>query len=77
MNRLLSFLCSIFIFIAMIFQGGNVYAKNATLNSITISDNQNFGYNIVLNIDKAAQYKSQKISNNKGNKIRKYIKIIN
>lgn len=65
MNKLLRIICSVFIFIAMVFQGAGVYAKNAALSSITISDNANTGYNVVLNIDKPIRYETGKLSNDK------------
>ena len=64
MNKLLSFLCSVFIFIAMILQASGVYA-NEILESVTVSDAHNGGYNIILGNKKPAQYNIKQISENR------------
>ncbi len=64
MNKLLSFLCFVFIFIAMIFQASGVYA-NEILESVTVSDAENGGYNITLGNQKPAQYDIRQISEDK------------
>ena len=65
MNKLLRILCSAFIFIAMILQGTNVYAKDGILNGIKIYDRANSGYEVTLDVNKPSTYIQKTISKDK------------
>lgn len=65
MNKLLRILCSVFIFIAFVFNASHAYAKADMLNSVVVSDSPNGGYNIVLGTSTPAKYSIQKMSANK------------
>ena len=65
MNKLLRILCSIFIFIAIIFKSADAYAKADMLNGVVVSNSPKGGYEVVLETTAPANYTVKKISNDK------------
>lgn len=65
MNKLQSILCSVFIFIAIVINAPETYAKNVLLDGVIISGNPNEGYDVILDTKNQVKYTTQKISDNK------------
>ena len=65
MDKLLRILCSVSIFIAIVFNASYVCAKENVLSSVTVSSGENGSYEIILGTSKPAKYTIKQISNDK------------